>query len=125
MQQIKIILIGLFIVLCVGCGEKQGKENFRYFQNYQRTFNDLHARHLKVAKQWGITPITSDDDFEEQEDELSEITSCRYYEVDELTHSISYLVPRAEEILETIGSNFRDSLDEKGLPDRKDRKSVV
>ena len=119
MQQIKYILIGLLIVLCVGCGEKQGKENFRYFQNYQRTFNDLHARHLKVAEQWGIKPITNDEDFEEQEDELSEITSCRSYEVDELTHSIPYLVPRAEELLEIIGSNFRDSLDAKGLPDRK------
>ena len=51
--------------------------------------------------------------------EMEEIESCRFYEVDELTHSLPYLVPRAAELLEDIGRNFRDSLDSKDLPSRK------
>ena len=35
--------------------------------------------------------------------------------VDSLTHSIPYLVPRASALLDTIGSNFLDSLAAKGL----------
>ena len=50
---------------------------------------------------------------------LVKISSCRWYEIDDLTHSLPYLVPRADKLLETIGRNFRDSLDSKGLPDRK------
>jgi hypothetical protein len=101
------------------CGDKKGKENFHYFRNYQRTFNDLNNRHLEVAKKWGIKPLVSDEDLDEQMRKLSEISTCRHYVVDELTHSLPYLVPRAEELLETIGRNFRDSLDAKDLPDRR------
>ena len=49
---------------------------------------------------------------------LDKIGSCRYYQVDELTHSIPYLVPRAEKLLKTIGRNFQDSLSSKGLSAR-------
>lgn len=36
-----------------------------------------------------------------------------------MTHSIPYLVPRAEKLLKTIGRNFQDSLSSKGLSSRK------
>ena len=52
-------------------------------------------------------------------EKLDKIGSCRYYQVDELTHSIPYLVPRAEKLLKTIGRNFQDSLSSKGLSSRK------
>ena len=39
----------------------------------------------------------------------------RFYVVDSLTHSIPYLVPCASALLDTIGSNFLDSLTAKGL----------
>lgn len=110
-----IPVIGLAGVLLFSCGEKKNKGNFRYFQNYQRTFNDLNDRHLKAARQWGIKPILSDNQMDEQMSKLSEISSCRCYEVDDLTHSLPYLIPRAEDLLETIGTNFRDSLSSKGL----------
>lgn len=113
----------IWIIGCIGilwsCGERKKNGNFRYFRNYQVTFNDLNDRHLQAAKQWGIRPILSDDDLENQKDRLEEISSCRLYEVDELTHSLPYLVPRANTLLETIARNFRDSLDCKGLDDRK------
>lgn len=119
MRLIQYIFAGLLICGVAGCGNGKKKGEFRYFRNYQRTFNDMNDRHLKAARQWGIKPITSDEELERQMGKLSEIGSCRQYEVDKLTHSLPYLVPRAGELLETIGRNFRDSLDSKGLPSRK------
>jgi uncharacterized protein YcbK (DUF882 family) len=115
--RIGIVVLG--IIFFCACGDKKGNGNFRYFRNYQRTFNDLNNRHLEVAKKWGIKPLVSDEDLDDQMRKLSEISTCRHYVVDELTHSLPYLVPRAEELLETIGRNFRDSLDAKDLPDRR------
>lgn len=111
MYVIKYILISILVVGLSGCGGKKSKGPFQYFRNYQRTFNDLNNKHLKAARQWGIEPIVTDRDFDRQKGKLAEIGSCRDYVVDELTHSIPYLVPRAEDLLETIGRNFRDSLD--------------
>lgn len=119
MRLIQYIFAGLLICGVAGCGNGKKKGEFRYFRNYQRTFNDMNDRHLKAARQWGIKPVTSDEELERQLGKLSEIESCRQYEVDKLTHSLPYLVPRAGELLETIGRNFRDSLDSKGLPSRK------
>lgn len=112
------LAVGLLLAVA-GCGEAKKKTAFRYFRNYQRTFHDLNDRHLKAARQWGIRPVQSDADFERERGKLSEIRSGRYYEVDRLTHSIPYLVPRAGELLAEIGRNFRDSLDSKGLDDCK------
>ena len=89
MQILKYIFIGLLIFLTCGCGGKKKQGEFRYFRNYQRTFNDLNDKHLKAARQWGIQPVTSDELLEEQMGKLDKIGSCRYYQVDELTHSIS------------------------------------
>ena len=119
MQILKYIFIGLLIFLTCGCGGKKKQGEFRYLRNYQRTFNDLNDKHLKAARQWGIQPVTSDELLEEQMGKLDKIGSCRYYQVDELTHSIPYLVPRAEKLLKTIGRNFQDSLSSKGLSSRK------
>lgn len=119
MFYVKYISVALFLGLLLGCGGDSKKGKFRYFQNYQRTFNDLNDVHLRAARQWGIKPVVSDEGLKQQWGKLAEIGSCRCYEVDDLTHSMPYLVPRAEELLETIGSNFRDSLDSKGLPSCK------
>lgn len=119
MQLVKYILIGIGLMGLISCGGEKKKGEFRYFRNYQRTFNDMNDRHLKAARQWGIQPITSDEQLENQKTKLEEVKSCRAYKVDELTHSIPYLIPRAGDLLETIGRNFRDSLGSKGLPSRK------
>lgn len=119
MYLLKYIFVGILLIALVGCGESKKKGEFRYFRNYQRTFNDMNNRHLEAARKWGIQPVKTDDEFEAQKGKLSEIESCRYYELDELTHSLPYLVPRAEELLKTIGQNFRDSLSNKGLSARK------
>lgn len=117
MRLIESLAVIFLTVALLGCGGEKKKTAFRYFRNYQRTFNDMNDRHLKAAHQWGIQPIVTDADFERKKGKLSKISSGRYYEVDKLTHSIPFLVPRAEGLLETIGKNFRDSLDRKGLDD--------
>ena len=50
---------------------------------------------------------------------LVKIKSNDYYTIDRLTHSIPYLTEGAAELLETIGRNFRDSLQSKGLNPNK------
>jgi len=52
---------------------------------------------------------------ERMKEKLTHITDNEFYVVDSLTHSIPYLVPRASALLDTIGSNFLDSLAAKGL----------
>ena len=44
-----------------------------------------------------------------------EIESGDLYQVDSLTHSIPFLVPKASALLDSIGANFLDSLESKGL----------
>ena len=46
---------------------------------------------------------------------LQHIASNELYAVDSLTHSIPYLIPGAASLLDTIGANFLDSLQAKGL----------
>ncbi len=41
---------------------------------------------------------------------MQEIKTGDYYEVEELKHSIPYLIPEAATLLEDIGRNFQDSL---------------
>lgn len=47
---------------------------------------------------------------------LVNITNSPYYTVDDLSHSLPYLVPRAQQLLNTIAVNFIDSLYSKGMP---------
>lgn len=110
-----LVVIAALAGITMGCGNKEKKGNFRYFQNYQSTFRDMNDSHLSAARKWGIKPIKSEDDLDDQSGNLDEVSSCRLYKVDELTHSLPYLVPRASELLETIASNFRDSLSSKGF----------
>ena len=63
----------------------------------------------------GICPPEDRDAAEKMKEQLIHITDNQFYTVDSLTHSIPYLVPRASELLDTIGSNFLDSLTAKGL----------
>lgn len=119
MYVVRYLLICLLFIGISGCGGEKKKGSFKYFRHYQRTFNDLNDKHLEAARRWGIRPVTSEKDFQQQKGKLSCLSSGRYYELDELTHSVPYLVPKAEELLRKIGKNFRDSLDSKGLPARK------
>lgn len=116
MQYIKLITVFFIWLTFCGCGGDKQPENFNYFRNYSRTFSDMNDRHLGSARRLGISPVSSEGDLKKLKGRVQEISSCRWYEVDDLTHSLPYLVPEAETLLRTIGKNFRDSLDSKGLP---------
>ncbi len=118
MHSIKIIAV-LIALLIAGCKEPKKTESFRYFRNYSRTFNDMNDRHVKAARQWGIKPVTSVGELKKLKGKVVQLKSCRWYELDELTHSQPYLVLKAHDLLKTIGRNFKDSLDARGLPSYK------
>ena len=75
----------------------------------------MNDAHLEVAKKIGIHPLADREAAEDMKEKLTHITDNEFYVVDSLTHSIPYLVPRASALLDTIGSNFLDSLAAKGL----------
>lgn len=115
-----IILI-ISIVSFAGCKEKDMSlklnepRNIKGVISYKRSFGDLNDKHLSVAQTIGIHPLASREEAEKMKENLTHITSNEHYIVDSLTHSIPYLIPRASELLDSIGSNFLDSLKAKGL----------
>ena len=95
--------------------------NIRGVVSYKRSFNDLNDMQLATAKRIGIRPIASREEAEDEVESayLERIASCERYDVDSLTHSIPYLIPKASALLDTIGVNFLDSLKHKGLNPNK------
>lgn len=110
-------LVKCICFLCVlltafgSCKEKRGElKPIRYIGSYNRDFNDLNDKHLEAAKQIGIKPVSSREEAERATRKMKEIGTNDYYELEKLTHSIPFLVPEAEQLLEDIGRNFQDSL---------------
>ena len=84
--------------------------NIKGVISYRRTFGDLNEAHLNVAQAIGITPIASRKEAEHMKEKLQHIETNDLYVVDSLTHSIPYLIKGAAQLLDTIGTNFLDSL---------------
>lgn len=93
--------------------------NIRGVVSYKRSFGDLNDVQLSAARRIGIRPISSREAAVNLDGDLKEIVSGEHYDVDSLTHSIPFLVPRAAALLDTIGVNFLDSLEKKGLNPNK------
>ena len=79
-----------------------------------RVFNDSNYLHLEAAQELGIAPIESLADAWRQGERLVKLKTNRYYYLDNLTHSVPYLVPEAEQLLIDIGRSFNDSLKARG-----------
>ncbi|MDE5870054.1 MAG: hypothetical protein K2H18_07460 [Muribaculaceae bacterium] len=77
-------------------------------------FNDSNYRQYAYAEKLGISPITDLSMAYFTKRPMVKIVSNPDYSVDELTHSLPYLVPEASELLSAIGRNFQDSLKSKG-----------
>lgn len=93
------------------CKEKRGElKKIWYDGSYNRDFADLNDVHLVAAQKLGIEPVTSREEAKHATRDMVEIESNDYYEVEELKHSIPFLVPEAAQLLEDIGKNFQDSL---------------
>ncbi|MBR5475955.1 MAG: hypothetical protein IKV17_03960 [Bacteroidaceae bacterium] len=82
-------------------------------------FNDANDKQLAVAEKIGVNPLASREELESVLGKLNETDDNRAYKVDNLTHSIPYLVPEANELLTEIGRSFQDSLVMKHLPPAK------
>lgn len=116
-----ITFIIALLTLTAGCKKKDMSlkvnepRNIHGVISYKRSFPDLNEKHLTVAQNIGINPLEDREEAENMKGQLIHITDNKFYSVDSLTHSIPYLIPRASELLDTIGSNFLDSLTSKGL----------
>lgn len=77
-------------------------------------FNDSNYRQYAYAEKLGIAPITDISKAYHTRRPIVKIASNSDYSVDELTHSLPYLVPEASDLLSAIGRNFQDSLKSKG-----------
>lgn len=114
------------MVLCVmssfiSCGNKDMSmkmnepRNIKGVISYKRSFGDLNDTHLAAAKKIGVKPLKNWEAAEKLGGKVVEIKSGDWYQIDSLTHSIPFLVPKASALLDSIGSNFLDSLENKGL----------
>ena len=123
-------IYGLFLLLTAfvwsGCKEEKdmsmkmnNPRNIRGVISYKRSFGDLNDVQLATAKKIGIRPIGSREEAVELGARLIHIVPCERYDVDSLTPSIPYLIPQASALLDTIGVNFLDSLENKGLNPNK------
>ena len=82
-------------------------------RQYDRLFNDLNDTQLEAAIRNGLSsPITKEQ--AETDRRLVRIESNQYYDIDKLTHSVPYLVPKAAKLLEDMGKAFQDSLFNRG-----------
>ena len=86
-----------------------------YDVKFTREFNDKNDVQLEVAQAIGVPPVASREAAEELKSKLVRLENTETYVVDSLTHSIPYLIPRAKDLLDTIGQVFQDSLSAKGL----------
>jgi hypothetical protein len=91
----------------------RNKDHYEPVRQYNRIFNDLNDVQIEAAHRNGLrNPIEAAD--VERNIRLQKIEDCKYYEVDRLTHSMPYLVPKAVRLIEDIGQAFQDSLHNRG-----------
>ena len=89
--------------------------NIKGVVSYKRSFGDLNDTHMAAAKKIGVKPLKDREAAVNLGGKVTEIKSGDLYQVDSLTHSIPFLVPKASALLDSIGANFLDSLESKGL----------
>lgn len=108
----KIAWIGYVVVLLVllltaSCGTRENvvPETFPF------KFNDNNPHQLGAAKEYGITPLEDRSQLTNKiKRKLRLVEDCRYYTVDQLTHSVPYLTPNAAKLLRDIGKQFQKSM---------------
>ncbi len=90
----------------------------RGVHSWEECFPDINDVQLAAAQANGITPAQSREELQQMVEGHKLVNICHspYYRVDNLSHSVPYLVPKAQHLLNTICLNFVDSLQSKGLP---------
>ena len=85
-------------------------------QRMPQIFNDSNYLQLAHAEYMGIIPIETAADIFRSSRPVVKITDSKLYKIDELTHSVPFLVPEAKNLLDDIGTAFRDTLKRRDLP---------
>lgn len=85
--------------------------------SYDKCFHDLNDVQVVAAQANGIKPVRNREEAQAliTSHKLVNVSNSPYYVVDNLTHSMPYLVPKAQHLLNTICLNFIDSLQMKGI----------
>jgi uncharacterized protein YcbK (DUF882 family) len=114
------ILCALWASACFNaCTEEKECKPIRYIGDYNRDFNDLNDLHLEAATKIGIQPMLNKEEIEKIKRKMTEIKTTKNFELEELTHSVPYIVPKAANLLEKIADNFADSLKSLNAPHYK------
>lgn len=93
---------------------------------YSEKFRDGQMKHMKAAEKNGLSPQPKDrTDAARMTNRLMRIYTNKYYVVEDLTHSVPYLVPIAAKRLNAIGEEFSDILQRNGLPHYRFRVTSV
>ena len=80
---------------------------------YAMVFNDSNYIQYESAERMGIDPIQNLTDAYQTRRPLVKIGTCDNYVVDNLTHSVPFLVPEAANLLDEIGKEFGDKVEAK------------
>ena len=93
---------------------------------YSEKFRDGQLKHMKAAEKNGLQPPPANrEEAARMHNRLMHIYTCKYYVVEDLTHSVPYLVPVAAKRLNAIGEEFSDILRRNGLPHYRFRVTSV
>lgn len=133
-----IVVIALLCILCMvfvvcrQCGDRVEETTHKVEEqientnlvrypgrtfNYRLKFNDLQAKQHEAAVRIGLPrPPKDRADAASMRKQLVEVKTNKNYIVDELTHSVPYLVPCAKRELDSIGAEWADILQRNGLP---------
>lgn len=84
-----------------------------------KVFPDTNLVQLAVATRHGAPECENREAAARNRDSYVFIGESPYYDLENLTYSVPYLVPRAATLLDEIGRAFLDSLASKGIPFHK------
>ena len=126
LQVIGFLISAVLLAGCAGSGNTQTEEQIvedrlvaypgRTF-NYAQKFNDLQPKQHAVASKIGLPyPPKDRAEAESMRKSLVEIETNRNYIVEDLTHSVPYLIPSAKRELDAIGEEWADILQRNNLP---------
>lgn len=104
--------------------EASGKPWTRNIGRYDELFNDSNYLQYRSAERLGVDPMYTLYDTYNTRRPLVKIETGENYAVDNLTHSMPYLVPEAAGLLEEIGEEFGALLEARG-GDRSNNKLLV
>ena len=87
--------------------------------SFRDAFPDLNDVQLATAERLGQPECEDRAEASSQRDRYVYIGDSPYFDLERLTYSVPYLVPRAAILLDEIGHSFLDSLASKGIPFHK------